>query len=172
MHSLKKCCAVTGATGYVGSRISEYFATRGWTVFDFARRPSLHPTLGRVGVPFRLDSPVHPAVFQENEIRVMIHCAYDFRPVRKQDIYSINVEGSAKLLRAAKSAGVEKIIFLSSISAFEGCHSLYGRQSWKSKKLRPKLERLLCAPDWFMEIRLQVACSAPCNVLRVLLSSP
>jgi nucleoside-diphosphate-sugar epimerase len=120
-------CAVTGASGYLGSRIAEYFEACNWTVFEFTRRPSSHPSSGRVHVPFQLDSPVDHRAFKDRGIRVVIHCAYDFRPINWKDIYRVNVEGSKRLLQAAKEAGVETIIFVSSISAFEGCRSLYGK---------------------------------------------
>jgi len=135
MHSPAQRCAVTGATGYVGSRISEYFAKRGWAVFDFTRRPNPHPALDRVHIPFQLGSPIDPVVFRGNGIRVVIHCAYDFRPVNWKEIRRVNVEGSAKLLRAAKEAGVDRIIFLSSISAFDGCSSLYGKAKLEIEKV-------------------------------------
>lgn len=127
MHSMAPRCAVTGSTGYVGSRISAYFATRGWTVFEFARRPAPDAVNGHVHVPFQLDLPIDSAVFRDNDIRVVIHGAYDFRPVKWKDIHRVNVEGSTRLLRAAKEGGVDTIVFLSSISAFEGCSSLYGK---------------------------------------------
>jgi len=135
MQSSEQRCAVTGATGYVGSRISEYFAAHGWTVFEFSRRPSPHPVPGRVSVPFQLDSPIDPTVFRDNGIRVVIHCAYDFRPLNWNKIRRVNIEGSARLLRSAKDAGVDKIIFLSSISAFDGCSSLYGKAKLEIEKI-------------------------------------
>jgi nucleoside-diphosphate-sugar epimerase len=143
MDSSAQRCAVTGATGYVGSRISEYFATRGWTVFEFARRPDPHPTLGRVHIPFQLDAPIDPAVFRDNDIRVVIHCAYDFRPVNWEEIRRINIEGSAKMLRAAKEAAVERIIFISSISAFDGCSSLYGKAKLEIEKVAVEVGALI-----------------------------
>jgi nucleoside-diphosphate-sugar epimerase len=128
-------CAVTGTTGYVGSRISEYLAGYGWTVFEFARRPSHHPPGGPIHVSFQLESPVEPAIFQVNGIRVLIHCAYDFRLVKWDDIHRVNVDGSIRLLQAAHEAGVDKIIFISSISAFEGCRSLYGKAKLEIEKV-------------------------------------
>jgi nucleoside-diphosphate-sugar epimerase len=120
-------CAVTGTSGYVGSRISAYLSARGWTVFEFARCSNPRPVRGSVHVPFQLESPVDPAVFRDNRIRVLIHCAYDFRLVKWKDIHRVNVDGSTELMRAAVEGGVDKIIFVSSISAFEGCRSLYGK---------------------------------------------
>ena len=135
MDSSAQRCAVTGATGYVGSRISVLWDT--WLdYFEFRRRPSPYPAPDRVHVPFRLDSPIDPRCFRDNGIRVVIHCAYDFRPVNWEDIRRVNVEGSAGFLRAAKEAGVDRIIFISSISAFDGCSSLYGKANWKSRKSR------------------------------------
>jgi nucleoside-diphosphate-sugar epimerase len=128
-------CAVTGATGYVGSRISEYFAARGWTVFEFARRPSSPSTPSRISVPYQLDSAIHPTIFRDNGIEAVIHCAYDFRPTTWKEIRRVNIEGSARLFRAAKEAGVRKIVLLSSISAFDGCASLYGRAKLEIEKI-------------------------------------
>jgi nucleoside-diphosphate-sugar epimerase len=135
MESSALRCAVTGTTGYVGSRISEYLAKRGWTVFEFARRPNPRPARGCTHIPFQLELPIDPVVFRDNGIRVVIHCAYDFRPVKWKEIHRINVDGSVRLLQAAKEAGVDKIVFVSSISAFEGCSSLYGKAKLEIEKV-------------------------------------
>ena len=128
-------CAVTGTTGYVGSRVSDYFATRGCTIFEFARKPRPEAAIRRVHVPYQLDAPLDAAVFQRNRIRVLIHCAYDFRPVHWKEIHRVNVDGSTRLLRAAKEGGLDKIIFLSSISAFDRCSSLYGKAKLEIEKV-------------------------------------
>ncbi len=146
MESSGQRCAVTGATGYLGSLISEYFATRGWTVFEFTRRPSPNSAASRVHVPFQLDSPIDSGVFLDTGIRVLIHCAYDFRPIKWEDIRRINVEGSARLLRAAKKCGVDRIIFISSISAFYGCSSLYGKAKLEVEKVSADLGAFIIRP--------------------------
>ena len=56
-----------------------------------------------------------------------MHCAYDFGPRRWEDIAAVNVTGSQKLLEAARKAGVESVVFISTLSAFAGCRSLYGK---------------------------------------------
>jgi nucleoside-diphosphate-sugar epimerase len=146
MESSGQRCAVTGATGYLGSLICEYFATRGWTVFEFTRRPSPSTAPGRVYVPFQLDSPISSGVFRDNGIRVLIHCAYDFRPVKWEEIRRVNVEGSARLLRAAKEAGVDRSIFISSISAFDGCSSLYGKAKLEIEKVAADVGAFIIRP--------------------------
>src|SRR6516162_1930313 len=126
MGSSANRCAVTGANGYVGSRIAGYFEARDWTVFALTRGRKPSASSSQVHVPFQLESRTDPQIFRENDIRAVIHCAYDFRPVGWKEIYRVNVEGSTRLFRAAKDAGVDRIIFISSISAFDGCSSLYG----------------------------------------------
>lgn len=134
MESSGRRCAVTGASGYVGSRISEYLASRGWTVLEFVRGSMSPPKQGRIHVPYQLDHPISGAVFQENSIRALIHCAYDFHPLTWNEIQRVNVHGSAALFHAAEDAKVEKIIFLSSVSAFSGCSSLYGKAKLEIEK--------------------------------------
>jgi nucleoside-diphosphate-sugar epimerase len=70
---------------------------------------------------------VDPDTFRSRRIHALVHCAYDFKPVSWPEIHRINVEGSRKLLVAASSGGVERIVVISTISAFPGCRSLYGR---------------------------------------------
>ena len=58
---------------------------------------------------------------------VLIHTAYDLSLTSSADIWRVNVEGTRRLLIAAKDADVNRIIVLSSMSAFEGTTQLYGR---------------------------------------------
>jgi nucleoside-diphosphate-sugar epimerase len=57
----------------------------------------------------------------------LIHAAYDLSLTSSADIWRVNVEGTRRLLEAAKEAGVARIIVLSSMSAFAGTSQLYGR---------------------------------------------
>jgi nucleoside-diphosphate-sugar epimerase len=66
-------------------------------------------------------------VFRSRQISALVHCAYDFGPVKPAEIHRVNVEGSRKVFAAAKAGGVERIAVMSSISAFEGATSTYGR---------------------------------------------
>ena len=56
-----------------------------------------------------------------------MHCAYDFGPRRWEEIAAVNVAGSQKLLETARKAGVGSVIHISTVSAFPGCRSLYGK---------------------------------------------
>jgi nucleoside-diphosphate-sugar epimerase len=116
--------AITGASGYVGSILEHHFGDTGWNVVRMVRSTQAG---GDNSVPFRLGEELAADVFRRRQVHALVHCAYDFRPVTRDEIHRINVEGSRKLLAAARAGGVERIVVMSSISAFTGCRSLYGR---------------------------------------------
>lgn len=57
----------------------------------------------------------------------LVHCAYDFRPARWADVERVNIEGSRLLFAAARQAGVQRIVLISTVAAFPGARSRYGR---------------------------------------------
>jgi len=116
--------AITGASGFVGSMLARHFEDAGW---DVTRLSHSATTSDTSTVQFRLGEDVAPDVFRTRQISALVHCAYDFRPANPAEIHRVNVEGSRKLLEAAKDGGVERIAVMSSISAFEGATSKYGR---------------------------------------------
>lgn len=119
-HVSSPIIAVTGANGWVGGRIVDALARKGFQVRRLVRCPRLPGD-----VPFELGRDVTPDALQG--VSVLVHAAYDFTPVTWNDISKTNVEGSEKLFKAARDSGVSKIVFISSMSAFEGCRSLYGK---------------------------------------------
>ena len=121
---MKETVAITGASGYVGSILARHFEEAGWTVTRLVRTPN--PADGSM-VAFRLGEEMTPDLFRSRQIDALVHCAYDFRPVKRIDVHRINVDGSIGLLAAARTGGVERIVVMSSISAFTGCRSIYGQ---------------------------------------------
>jgi nucleoside-diphosphate-sugar epimerase len=119
--TLRPVCAITGAGGYVGSCLKSHFAANGWNILELTRRPKP----GSRAAAFQLGADLTPSAL--TGVTALIHCAYDFQPLRWDEIRAVNVEGSRKVFAAARTAGVGKIICISSISAFDGCRSLYGR---------------------------------------------
>jgi len=118
-------CAVTGANGFLGALAVRHFVRSGWTTFGLSRSP-LSAEHAR-HVPFSLENPLEPGALESHSVDALVHCAYDFRPVSWRDINRVNVEGSIRLFAMARKAGVQRIVFISSISAFPGCRSLYGK---------------------------------------------
>ena len=107
-------CAVTGASGYVGSRIAEHLLKNQCTVYEMRR--NLPKYKNKFTIQFSLGKDVNANALRG--IDVLIHCAYDFSVTKWEDINKINVEGSLKLFQAAKKAGVKKIIFISTMAAY------------------------------------------------------
>ena len=117
--------AVTGASGYLGSQICDTLEARGWQVVRLARSPGRNH--GQV-LPYDLATPVEARVREAlRSANALIHAAYDLSLTSPADIWRVNVEGTRRLLEAAKEAAVGRIIVLSSMSAFAGTSQLYGR---------------------------------------------
>jgi len=125
----KKICAITGSNGYVGGCVKNYFAARGWEILELVRRPKP----GARATAFQLGADISPQALAG--MTALVHCAYDLKLVRREEIRAVNVEGSRKILEAARAAKIQKIIFISSISAFDGCSSLYGRAKLEIEKI-------------------------------------
>jgi nucleoside-diphosphate-sugar epimerase len=138
--SEKKICAITGSNGYVGGCLKNYFTVQGWEVLELTRRPKP----GARGIKFQLGNEIDPASLAG--VSVLVHCAYDFKPLHRDEVRAVNVEGSRKLFHAARAAKVGKIICLSSISAYDGCRSLYGQAKLGIEKLALENDALVIRP--------------------------
>ncbi|HEV7406200.1 MAG TPA: NAD-dependent epimerase/dehydratase family protein [Chthoniobacteraceae bacterium] len=117
---LPSTVAITGAHGWLGSCLVRHFRAAGWQTGGLVRRPREESD-----VSFSLGEEV-PAGALEGA-RALVHAAYDFSPRTWAELERVNVRGSEKLFRAATAAGVEKIVFISTMSAFPAARSLYGR---------------------------------------------
>ena len=118
-------CAITGAAGHVGSAIARGFQGHGWKVLALGRR-SLENARH---VPYELGAD--PEKLPWAEVDALVHCAYDFAPTNWAKIHQVNVGGSVALLRAAREHGVKRVVFISSLSSFPGCRSMYGKAKFE-----------------------------------------
>ncbi len=117
-------CVITGGSGYVGSRIATYLEQRGCEIVELQRNTAQGNTK-RQSHRYLLGEDINSDIFSDAD--ALVHCAYDLKMLDWKDISRVNVMGSTKLFQAAKAAGVKRLLLISSISAFEGCSSLYGR---------------------------------------------
>ena len=115
-------CAITGAAGYVGSAIAAAFRAQCWEVVGLGRRRSPETT-----EHVAYDLATEPRNLPWAGVDALVHAAYDWRPLGWEAIRATNVVGSVRLLQAAKENGVRHAVFISSMSAFGDCRSLYGR---------------------------------------------
>jgi nucleoside-diphosphate-sugar epimerase len=125
--------AVTGSGGYLGQSLCRYLKDRGVTVFQLTSR-SQGAESTRPSAKFSLQDGVAKGFFAENRINSLIHAAYDFSPRTGAAISDCNVKGSLRLFAQAHAEGVERIIFISSMSAYDGCRSLYGNAKLEIEK--------------------------------------
>jgi nucleoside-diphosphate-sugar epimerase len=122
---------ITGANGYVGTILRAAFADQGHEVIAFVRpnRVRSEAAVAAVGVsewrPHEIARPPSAGAF--GDLDVLIHGAWDLTLVSEGDVWGVNVAGSQHLLRNAAAAGVRRIIFISSMSAYEGTRQLYGQ---------------------------------------------
>jgi nucleoside-diphosphate-sugar epimerase len=112
---------VTGAYGYLGSRVRKRLHEAGWTTVALVRSP--RP--GDRAEAWSLGEPAPPGAL--GGAHALVHCAYDFHVRRRREIRQVNVEGTATLLRSARDAGVARLLALSSMSAYPGTRQLYGQ---------------------------------------------
>lgn len=114
---------ISGASGYVGGAIADAFKIAGWTV----RAPG--PETGK---KWRMPDEPDPSAF--DGVDALVHAAWDMRPRDAVAANHTNVAGSQKLLRTAVKCGIAKPVFISSMSSYENCHSLYGRMKFAVEK--------------------------------------
>jgi nucleoside-diphosphate-sugar epimerase len=136
-------CAITGANGFVGSRIANYLRKQNFDVYEFGRHASKDIDKHHF-IPFSLGQEIDKKNFRD--IDILIHCAYDLNLTKWKDLQKINVQGSIKLLRTAKEANVKKIILISTLSAFENCVSTYGKAKLAIEKEAQNLGATIVRP--------------------------
>jgi len=122
-------CLITGSNGYVGSRIRERLVAEGWQVTELSR----NPRSPEGAIRFQLGDAIAPERLRGHS--ALVHCAYDFRQISWKDISAVNVSGSEWLLQAAAKAGIRQLVFISSISAYPGCRSHYGRAKLEIERI-------------------------------------
>jgi dihydroflavonol-4-reductase len=115
---------VTGANGFIGSAVIRQLVAAGYPVRALVRPGSARDNLAGLPVevvtgdttdPGRLDTALAGC-------RHLVHVAADYRlwvpdPDR---MYRINVEGTRNIMTAARRAGVERIVYTSSVATLRG----------------------------------------------------
>ena len=116
--------AITGGTGFVGSRLIELAAAAGHEVRALTRRPQ--PDMPHVTwVPGALDTPIALASLVRGADAV-IHVAGVVNAPDRAGFAAGNVAGTQAVVDAATTAGVQRFIHVSSLAAREPQLSDYG----------------------------------------------
>jgi dihydroflavonol-4-reductase len=117
---------ITGATGFVGSYLTRYLVNMG-----YKRIIAMKRSTSRMGMVTEvvdnvqwvegdvLDMPFLEEILRGYSITHIFHCAavVSFNPRNREEMYDINVNGTANLVNAALECGIKKFIHVSSIAA-------------------------------------------------------
>jgi nucleoside-diphosphate-sugar epimerase len=123
--------AVTGGTGFVGSRLLDAAAGAGHEVRALTRK-AMPPRSGVEWVPGALhDQRALDALAAGTD--AVIHVAGVITGFTAEDFDACNVGGTQAIIHAAKAAGVQKFVHVSSLAAREPALSLYGASKSKSE---------------------------------------
>ena len=111
---------ITGATGFVGSHVARLLAARGHQVRALVRSPGRSNALD--GIPCeRVTGDLTDPPSLERAlcgVRRVFHVAADYRLWARDpaEIYRSNVEGTRNLISIAVAAGVERIVYTSTVA--------------------------------------------------------
>ncbi len=117
---------VTGATGFVGSAVARQLAARGDSVRVLVRTTSDRRNIDTLAVEV-VEGDLRDVSSMARALagcRALYHVAADYRlwVPRPDEIYRTNVDGSRDLIRVAMAAGVERIVYTSSVATL-GLHA-------------------------------------------------
>lgn len=113
---------ITGAGGYLGSALGQSLRSSGVEVVAFRR--STPNSLDATDRYFELGERPEPGTFAG--ISCLVHAAWDLRETNPRRSWECNVDGSKRLLAAALDDGVQRFVFVSSMSAYFGTRQHYG----------------------------------------------
>ena len=135
--------AITGAGGYVGSALASSLRRQGHIVYELRHHvaPGTDDAFLR---SYALEDGPRAGDFAG--VDTLVHCAHDFRWTSWRDIERVNVRGAVRLFEAARTAGVKRTIFISTLSAFPGCRSSYGRAKLEIEAAAIRLGGIVVRP--------------------------
>jgi len=120
IEDTRRFTLVTGATGFVGSHVARLLAGRGDRVRVLVRPSSDLRALEGLAVERAPGDLRDPGSLDRalSCVRTVFHVAADYRLWARnpQEIYESNVTGTRNLLDAARRAGVERVVYTSTVA--------------------------------------------------------
>jgi nucleoside-diphosphate-sugar epimerase len=119
---------VTGGNGYVGEAVLREALARGWRVTSLERRPAA-ATGPLTRLPWRLGDPLPEALARGPAADALVHVAHHWESAGGDD--DPNLVGTEALLGSCRAAGIQRFVFVSSVSARPDALNLYGRLKYR-----------------------------------------
>jgi dihydroflavonol-4-reductase len=114
---------VTGASGFLGSAVARSLIARGAEVRALVRPTSPHDNVAGLGCEIVAGDLTDRASLKAalQGVRYLFHVAADYRFWARDPsvILRVNVEGTRALMQEALAAGVERIVYTSSVAALK-----------------------------------------------------
>lgn len=132
MSGLAKLVLLTGASGFIGTRVQNLLLDRGYRLKVLTRKPNrTHPS-----IDYFVGDLIDASACQKSmgNVNVVIHIAGEKRDESR--FWPVNVQGTENLLAAAVNKGVDRFVHLSSVGVI-------GADPLQSKAYR---EDVACMP--------------------------
>ena len=124
---------VTGAAGFIGSAVTRALLARGVDVVALVEPGAPAGNLDSLDVQRRVADITDPAslagVFTGARACFHLAAKFGFWPKDPTSFYDVNVRGSQHVVRAASDAGVERIVYTSTVATLGLWHTKDGRPS-------------------------------------------
>ncbi|MDS3861692.1 NAD-dependent epimerase/dehydratase family protein [Thermosynechococcaceae cyanobacterium BACA0444] len=111
---------VTGGSGFVGSNLIRLLQEQGWQVKALVRNPEQAVTLEGLDIELIPGDLTQPNLSQGmTGCQALFHVAAHYSLWRRDEkqLYQSNVFGTRNILKAAQAAGVERVVYTSSVAA-------------------------------------------------------
>lgn len=127
----KPSIIITGANGFIGEHLVQYFFENGWHVKALVRKIPVEIVRDVHYFEYDLEGNIDETVFDSTDY--LVHCAY-LKFDQNKNADEINLLGTKKILDVCRKKNV-KPLFLSSFSAHKDAESHYGKTKLACEKL-------------------------------------
>jgi uncharacterized protein YbjT (DUF2867 family) len=130
--------AVTGATGFVGRHVAALLVRRGHTVRALVRRPRRAAVLRDLPVTPVSGDLGDPTALAEltRGVEAVVHLVGIIADAGNATLETVHVDGTERLLAAARGAGVARFVHMSAVGARDDPEATrYHRTKWRAEQL-------------------------------------
>ena len=124
--------AITGGTGFVGGHLADRLTSEGHDVVILARH-AISNNFGHFVCSDLSDAEQLADEFVRCD--AVAHCAGINRETENQTFQRVHLGATANVVRAAKHAGVEKLLLMSFLRARPNCSSPYHESKWAAEEI-------------------------------------